>query len=196
MKIALCLPVHDHTKAQFTMSALSMLAHTFKARPDIEFQVHMYHKCSRIEEAREKLAGMAIEGAADRLFWVDSDQTFPPETLLRLLGHDLPIVGCNYRKRIPDRIVPASRNLIEGRIAGAEPKAEGIEKVDLLGFGVVLIKASVFEGLPRPWFASGPYGEDGYFCQQALAHGVPAYIDHALSMEVGHVAETVLTFPR
>jgi hypothetical protein len=37
-------------------------------------------------------------------------------------------------------------------------------------------------------------GEDAYFFAHARAAGFPCLVDHALSGEVGHIAETVLKF--
>lgn len=190
MKVALCLPVHDQTKALFTASLVGMAIEATKA--GIELQIHLSHKCSRIDEAREGLAQAALDGGADWLLWIDSDQTFGPDLLARLIAHDMPIVGCNIRKRIPDIVVSSSSNMVDGRRVPIAPRKSGLEAVDFLGFGVVLTKAEIFEKLPRPWFQSGLHGEDGYFCEQARAAGFSPHIDH--SIQVGHIAETVLKF--
>lgn len=185
MKIAVCVPVHNDTKARFTMSLFAMTVRTLTARPDIEFQGHMHHRNSRIAEAREILAEEAIRGGADYILWLDADQVFEPDALLRLLAHGLPIVGCNYRKKIIGHEVSA---------AGIAPKENGLEPADWLGFGVILTSAQVFKALPRPWFEDGPRGEDGYFCERAMAAGFQPHVDH--SIPVGHISEVVLQFER
>jgi hypothetical protein len=60
--------------------------------------------------------------------------------------------------------------------------------------GAMLIKASVFERLPKPWFqicylpTAGMYlGEDIYFCKLAQAHQIKVWVDHDLSKEVRHI---------
>lgn len=191
MKIALCVPVHDDTKTRFTMSLLALAIHTLE-RGGVQFQSHFHHRNSRIAQAREILAEAALTGGADHILWLDADQTFPPDTLLRLLAHDLPFIGCNYRKRIPGKQVSASHNLVDGVPIGVQPRSEGIEPVDLLGFGVALTKASLFGALKRPWFDDGQFGEDGYFSQQAAAAGFQPHIDH--SIKVGHISEVELRF--
>jgi len=50
----------------------------------------------------------------------------------------------------------------------------------------------MFAALPRPWFSDGPYGEDGYFSQQAAAVGFQPHVDH--SIKVGHISEVELRF--
>jgi hypothetical protein len=191
MKIALCVPVHDDTKTRFTMSLVAMVIHSLE-RGGVQFQSHFHHRNSRIARAREILAEAALTGGADYILWLDADQTFPPDTLLRLLAHDLPFIGCNYRRRIPGKQVSASHKLVDGVPIGVEPRPGGIEPVDLLGFGVVLTKASMFGALTPPWFSDGPFGEDGYFSQQAAAAGFQPHIDHAI--KVGHISEVELRF--
>lgn len=191
MKIALCTPVFETTKAEFTQSALAMVTHTLKRRPDLEIEPFQHKGSRRIDHAREDLAKRAIKWGADWLLWIDADHQFPPDTLLRLLAHDLPFVGCNFRRR-NDRIV-SSTCTISG--VPIEPKTEGLQPVDLLGFGIALIEAKVFRSLPYPWFDLGPHGEDGYFCEQAINAGYTPHVDHALSREVGHISEVVLRFP-
>jgi hypothetical protein len=180
------------------MSALAMQAHTFKVRPDIELQGHMKHGHNRIELAREELAERALAGGAEHILWLDDDQTFPPDTLLRLLAHTLPFVGANIRKRDPDNVVSASgqrrtSQFTGTRLAPTKPRPDGTEAVDLLGFGVTLTSAEIFRNLPQPWYIWRD-GEERYFCEQAIRAGFHPHVDHALSREVGHIAETVLRF--
>jgi hypothetical protein len=158
--------------------------------------VHMRHGLP-VDQAREELAEEALGAAPDYLLWLDADHTFPPDTMFRLMGHDLPFVGCNYRRRAEDGKYPSALNIeANGSLSYVEPKASGLQPVSIIGFGVCLIKGGVFRSLPKPWFTGGNLGEDTQFCQRARAHGIQPYVDHSLSMEVGHIAETVLTFPR
>jgi hypothetical protein len=194
VKVAHLFPVADKPETGFFMSFMALQEWRTKNLPDVRFDAHLVHG-ARIDEAREELAAMALGSYADWLFWLDDDHTFPPDALGRLLAHNLPIVGCNARKRrYPDKIESSARRFVNGRLKGLEPKKEGIEPVDLLGFGVTLVSAEVFRKMPRPWFKWGPHGEDGYFCEQAIKAGFTPHVDHALSREVGHIAETVLRF--
>jgi glycosyltransferase involved in cell wall biosynthesis len=165
------------------MSLFAMTVHTLSERPDIQLQGHLHHRNSRIAAARNLLAEAALEGQADWILWLDADQTFPPDTLLKLLAHDQPFVGCNYRKKIPDREISAT---------GIEPKEGGVDPVDWLGFGVTLTAARIFRSLDQPWFQDGPRGEDGFFCERAKAAGFQPHVDH--SLKVGHISEVELRF--
>jgi hypothetical protein len=58
----------------------------------------------------------------------------------------------------------------------------------------MLVRAEVFERLPKPWFnltwvdeIQDFVGEDWWFCGLLEKEGLPIYIDHRASMTVGHV---------
>lgn len=201
MKIGLCIPVYGDTKARFTASLTSMIIWSMarewsynKILTKPGFTLHMSFGVSHIHAARERLAEDAIEKGVDYLLWLDADQTFPADLLYRLLKHNLPFVGCNYRQRIPSETISTASKWVDGKLIRLEPKAEGIEQVDAMGFGACLIRSDVFTALPRPWFKMDAAGEDAYFCQQAKIAGFLPCVDHALSRQVGHIAETELHF--
>jgi hypothetical protein len=154
--------------------------------------------------SRRKLAAAALEWGAEWILWLDADQTFPPDTLIRLLMHGKAIIGANIRRRIVDEIVPTAVRAVEGATESVFPAADGgIEEVLHIGLGVCLVHASVFQALKQPYFVETvaedgitPIGEDVSLMHAARTAGFPAFVDHSLSMEVGHIAETILTFPR
>jgi hypothetical protein len=69
----------------------------------------------------------------------------------------------------------------------------GLEAVDAIGFGAVLMRTDIVSDLPRPWFRhglnaqGGDIGEDIMFCRSLRDAGHTIYIDHDLSKEIGHV---------
>lgn len=76
-----------------------------------------------------------------------------------------------------------------------KPKDEGLEEVDMAGFGVCLMRAEVFSGLPKPWFVNFGKGEDAFFFRKlSEVKGIRPVVDHLFSADVGHVAEAVLKF--
>ena len=139
-----------------------------------------------------------------------------PIHLLRLLGHSKPVVGANY----PARASPSQPTA--GRLAGGQrlpvPTSPAIaaqrplEQVNSMGLGLCLVSAAALEQVRRhqgrdviaPVFQStmieeGPdrvnvVGEDVYFFDQLAAAGVPVFVDHLLSMEVGHIGEAEYRF--
>jgi hypothetical protein len=80
-----------------------------------------------------------------------------------------------------------------GRVYTA-PDSEGLQPVDYIGMGVMMVKREVFEKVEAPWFAI-PYstigqhyiGEDVFFCRKAREAGYEVLVDHDLSHQVKHI---------
>lgn len=195
-KIVFCLPTRGECKSGFSLDLARLVNFTVRHRPDLSIGF-MTAGGLLMHDLRALIARQALEAGADYLFWLDDDMRFPPHALLRLLGHQKDIVGCNYITRnMPPR--PTARNMdpngVDFWAVPSAPDAEGLEEVDALGFGCLLMHARVFEKLDQPWF-SMPYspqkgshvGEDVYFCINASKAGFSTYLDHGLSRELRHV---------
>jgi hypothetical protein len=196
MRIAICTPVYGDPKRRFTECLAELLIYTSKQAPELEITFQT-RASSILPLSRTQLALGAIAWKADAILWLDADHTFPRDTLLRLLAHDLPVVGCNY----PTRALPATptaRGLDGERLTAQDgPPIE----VAGMGLGVCLVRISAFSDLPQPWFemqmVDGPeryVGEDTHFFRLLGANGVKAFIDQKLSLQIGHLAETEVRF--
>ncbi len=222
MKIALSIPCHRTTEAKFTQCLAEMIAHTMSAKiewdgelvvPEIETNIV---SCSILTESRNRLVLEAMNGNADYMLWMDADHVFPKDCLLRLLSHNLPVVGCNYARRFDPTAPTASRETEEGKkelvwTTHEVAKRGDMEKIAHLGLGLCLMDMRVFgllekkaieEGKQHFWplfrfdhteDGIGVIGEDVYFFQRIRECGVPIYCDHNLSWDVGHLHEKILT---
>jgi len=151
-----------------------------------------------IHTNRQDLSEHALERDPTHLLWVDDDMRFPRDAVLRLLKHNLPIVGVNY----PTRKFPIQYVAIKyrgddehqpERVQTLE-SSSGVEECQAVGFGLVLIKAEVYRAMPKPWFENylDPVkkqwvGEDVAFCDKARAAGFTVHVDHDLSKEMKHI---------
>ena len=149
---------------------------------------------------REKLAHEALEMGADAVLWIDSDMRFPSNTLEVLLARNVPVLGVNATTR-REPVLPTALNLEIKK--GAEVsqvwhKVEsrgktGIEQVTAVGFACTLVAREVFEKVPRPWFDiiwtdfGNVIGEDVTFCVRCMENDIPVWVDHELSMHIGHI---------
>lgn len=208
MKIAVCVPVHRSVPAPFFKCYAELLAYSVWRRHELYLLIE---DNGSLEIKRNRLAIAARATEAEFLLWLDDDQTFPPDALHRLLKHDLPVVGCNIATRSE---VPQSTALAEGddqRIQTTEELAlaGSIQEVRALGLGLCLMKMDVFDlldawasgrGAQKAWplfdsrvdhLGNVTTGEDVYFCGLIRAAGIPIYVDHALSWEIGHLAQTI-----
>ncbi len=136
--------------------------------------------------ARNDMAIALLNNGAEYILLVDSDMTFPPDALNRLIDHDLDIVGCDYRMRAPPfkKIGTYQPHMIQSE--------SGLVERSLLGLGFMLIKRRVFDKLPSPWFQrvyEGPVfrTEDLFFCKNAMAAGFEIWCDIDLSKQVDHI---------
>ena len=196
MKIAVCVPHHGDVKAKFAQSLALLFGH---AASNLSGHLHLLFATGHLPDVRNELVQGALSFGADWILWLDSDHSFPMNTLGRLLAHDLDVVGCNY----PRRLVHGPTAAKDGQpllTTDELVRAGAVDEVDSLGLGVCLTRARVFAAIARPWFTiepkedgSGHVSEDVLFFRRLKAAGIAAHVDHALSWDIGHVTEHTLT---
>lgn len=136
---------------------------------------------------RDMMVDSARAIEADYLFFIDSDEVFPPDVLVNLYEHQKDIVVANYPKRIePYQCV--NPDPIEA--VGA------LYKLPWAATGCMLIKMDVFNKIDWPYFdtiqkldENGKkirIGEDQYFTIKARVAGIDIWCDHTI--EIGHTA--------
>ena len=126
------------------------------------------------------------DSSREWFFFLDSDMTPEPKTLLRLLSLNAPIAGALCYSRIPPftpivELLPGQETVdLRG----------GPFEVASTGGAALLVRREVLEALsPGPYFPydrDQPGGEDGNFCKLAREAGFPILIDP--DVQVGHVA--------
>lgn len=188
MKISVCTPVHWHPTFGYTNSLAGLLIYS---APQVDL-AYLSHQNTNVLYQRTQLAREALERGVDALLWIDADHSFPPDALIRLLNHRQHVVGANYPMRQEPHDPTAGRIRPDQSIERVQTTADstGLEAVDGLGFGLILIARQVFEKVPEPWFDS--LSEDFDFCAKARMAGFNVMLDHDLSREIGHITETVL----
>ena len=157
----------------------------FKKYPDAIF---LSHEGSILHHMRERLIKKAIELDCTHLLFVDSDMVFETDALQGLLEANKDIVGANYnRRKLP---LEATAELLDGSFG------DDLVQATSIGTGFMLIKLSVFEFLPEPWFffeSNGDgdlaTGEDYFFCRLARDKGFEVYAD--LSVKAGHLGDYI-----
>lgn len=126
------------------------------------------------------------------VLFIDDDMIVPPDGLLRLLAHNEPLVGGLYFGRNPPHLPVAYRFVEDGQWIPVTKYVAGLQEVDAIGFGFMLVTREVLEKMERPWFEfSDKMGEDMYFCEQAKKLGYKVLLDgdvicrHLTVTEVG-----------
>lgn len=184
--VGLCIPSDDMVHAPFAISLAALCRHT---PDDIKLSIFNQRQ-ALVCDSRNRLAGRALEAGCDWLMWLDSDVTFPADTLLRLLGHGVAMVGAEYARRAPP--LDRSTGTVHSSWIGDRPPA-GLTPMWVMPLGCMLTHRDLFAHLVAPpWFKvehrpmGGVIGEDAYFCRQ-LPAGLGVWRDDALSLEVGHI---------
>ena len=143
-----------------------------------------------IVSSRTWLVREALKKGATHILFVDSDMFFASDTLNILLAHDKDIIGVDYNKRqFPLQSLAVA--VEESEVSKTEPY-----RVKAMGMGVVLIKLSIFEKMPIPWFNFGRgsegqlvLGEDVWFINTARDAGIDSWVDPKI--KVGHVGQYI-----
>lgn len=189
-KVAVCVPSADLIHARCWLSLLSLSA------PAIELGFLNWRSCY-VTEARNALVGMAKEWGADWLLFLDSDMTFPPDTLFRLLAWNKDIVGGTYVKRVPPHEIICAADIVDPETA--KTVGNGLIEMKAMPTGCLLIRMSVFEKFKRPYFRMSyvdespenpdgkEIGEDINFCREARLKGFRIWCDVGLSRDLGHL---------
>ncbi len=180
-KVVIALPVMDDIRSKTAFS----LMHTINNKNDFDIDIRMRIGCdiigSRTGLVREALN---TKGATHMLF-VDHDMYFPPTALASLVASNKDIIGASYNfRREPPEPVELPLEKEHGELF----------QCHVVGTGFMLVKLSVFEKIPEPWFQFGrddqgelKYGEDSWFCRMAREHGFEVWADSTLG--VRHLGE-------
>lgn len=174
----ICTPSREYVQATFAYD----LAEMIRDEKDLSFSIA---QGSILPNLRTSLVVAALGGGTSHILFIDSDMRFPINLHRRLKQHGKDIVGVNAMMRGGGQTAEFSGSLQD----------HGLQEVDSIGMGIVLISTEVFKKMAQPWFAM-PFdgtkyiGEDRFFCHKAKEAGFKIYVDHDLSKEIKHTGST------
>ena len=199
-RFAVCIPTRDLCNSEFAKCLADMVGqfctrYVGSGQAELSTIVDLG---TLLPDMRNALTREAIKQGATHILWLDSDMTFPPDTLERLYKHDKPIVGAGYSQRKDPARPVAAR---DGVWLYTEETDTGLEPVDYIGQGCLLVQTDVYKHLEEPWHQlawnaekARVVSEDVYFCRQAAGIGAVPHIDHDLTKEIGHVGYRTFTY--
>lgn len=194
MKIMLAVPCMDQVPVPFCQS-LAMLQKVGECTLAMKAG-------SLIYTSRNDLAMNAVQSDMDYVFWMDSDMSFPPDTLVRMMDtlqkNNLDILTGLYFRRVPPYSpVLFDRLEMRGNIccwSEFKQLPDELFEVGGCGFGCVLMSTEVFMSVQSKhgnMFAPiGNNGEDIAFCIRARDCGYKIWCDPAVIC--GHVGYSVV----
>lgn len=186
VKILIGLPALAEIK---TETAISLITAT--SRLNYRATLHVQKSCY-IHDARNKIVETALEKKASHVMFIDSDMSFPSDAMNTLVERDLDIVGGLYYRRQPPHY-PTLNILEDGKLkTPTKVPQDKLFKVWGIATGFLLIKISVFEKIPKPWFFFSQFngkdiGEDYHFCKLAHEAGLDVWCDP--TFDLGHIGE-------
>lgn len=141
-------------------------------------------------QANNQIWDTAFTYAFDYILRIDDDVWgVPDDAFARLLVSNKDVIGAAYPSRHYPHVwcalnrAPEAKNKslfdisAEGDCLLKEVAGEGIQPVDLVGFGLTLIKVSTFEGWERPIFSGAQIvPDDTAFAQKCLEKGVQQHV--------------------
>lgn len=152
----------------------------------------------RIDQIRNLIASW-VEKGYDYLFSVDSDIVFAPDTLNKMIEHDVDMVSGIYRQRKPEQVLEIFVRNEQGGVSNVthlEPNLPQLVEIAACGFGCVLIKKEVFTKIGYPHFEyhvalnhGNTVSEDVDFCTKATNTGSKIFCDTTIICK--HLGSTV-----
>lgn len=151
-----------------------------------------------IDLSRNRIVEMAKKQKCDYLFFIDSDVLIEEGQLERLMSHDKDVVTGIYNMKIPPYYQLPRKRATEGLYTALELDGDQLVEIDGHGMGCALIKMSIFDKIPYPWFEFKYYEKDGkweqtsedlMFCQKLQDAGIKIYCDPLV--QCAHIGTTV-----
>lgn len=156
---------------------------------------------SLVYNSRTHLANIALSEGYTHIMWIDSDMTFPPDTLNRLIEDDKDIVTCIcYGRHFPfnpcayKKVRKGNRHKkgIKVPIDIADSMPE-LFTVDGCGSAMMLVKTDVYKKVLEKygeWYEpKWNLGEDLAFTERLKGVGIPVWCDSTIP--IGHIGQIV-----
>jgi FkbM family methyltransferase len=182
-KILIAIPTAKNIEAETFKSIYDQIV------PENYQTTFQYFYGYNIDQVRNLIADWAIKGY-DYLWAVDSDMAFPPDTLGKLLSHNVDIVSALYRQRKSDQILEIYESTNTGGCSHMpyyKLQGKGLVEVEGCGFGCVLIKSQVLKDVGYPQFKyhsaldhRNTVSEDIDFCLKAKSKKYRIWADTSL----------------
>lgn len=192
MKIAIIVPSHDIVHIDFTVSLTMLMSYSVASGIT---PMLINPRTSLIQLSRWHGVQQALNQCVDKVLFIDSDQTFPHDALIKLLSHNKKLVGATCRLR-REEIEYSARDKKGNRIDFSQ--RTGLHEVATNGFPFCLIDAEVFRKIDEPWFnvtfdkkKNEWISEDESFCKAAKTAGYKIWVDADLTKEVGHIGTKI-----
>lgn len=142
---------------------------------------------------RNLIIEQALEHNCTHIFFLDDDVAFKPDTLMRLMSHDVDMVtGLYLFRNYPHQPIIFDYSDEEGKCRHINLENQtGLIEIVNAGLGCCLINTKVFRAIEKPYIRLGQLEKDGWcddidFFNRARAVGFKLYCD--FNIPIGHFA--------
>ena len=195
--ICLCVPHFGAVQLEWVESTYGPLR--FIPQADFAKSHRLARGILNLDTERNELVKMALQDkTVTHIFFLDTDvvaELDPNQALRMLLQCNCPIASGLYRAKKLKGDYPYAmwmKNPNGIGYLGIQSWTGNFIKVDVIGFGAVMIQREVFEKVPFPWFEwkEPSPSEDFVFCEKAVKYGynisvfTPVAFSHIGSMKV------------
>jgi GT2 family glycosyltransferase len=198
MKTLIAIPCMDYLEADFVECLLNL-----RVIGEVEIKLL---KASLVYDARNQITRYAIEkGGFDFIFWLDSDMTFEPDLMERLMADiegaedgqkKMAVTGLCFARRPPFKPCIYSELDVKQEGKLLTPISENywnyprdsVFEVEACGFACVLMRMDMLEAMGIygvPFFPIAGLGEDLTFCWRARKLDMKFHCDSRL--KIGHI---------
>ena len=142
-----------------------------------------------VDSMRNQLVKAAMQYSCTHILFLDVDHRHHPDTIPKLLSHNLPIVsGLSYMRNDPYEPC-LFRGIINNYKTVTEWEDGELIEVDSVGGACLLVDIEVLKKIKDPFlkFMENPdptvefaIGEDVYFCNRAKQEGYKIYVDTSI----------------
>lgn len=198
--ILVCMPTSGFVRVE-TMKSLALMFSFFgenklAGTPSTQRLALATVEGSMLCAQREMLVKKALQTKhITHILFVDSDMEFPMNLIHRLYAHDKVFVGANCTTRA-EPVEPVGHDMAGNRLFSTGKT--GLQEVTHVGLAIALIQTEPLKDLRPPLFLMDwipehrTYcGEDVYFTQKLVEKGHSIWIDHDVSLNIGHVGTRI-----
>jgi len=198
--IMIGIPCFDGVSAETLEDYMRFAYYLGRRYQEFEFCLAIKSKTEQFR-ARDAIVTEARKIQADYLLFLDDDHVIDIdgmmgpsakyEFLRKMIAHDKDIIGGLYWQRggTYNPVAMMQANGIKYRLLEPNELEYGLQKVDVVGGGFMLIKMSLFDLIEQPFFEpEHTYSTDIQLCRKAKYEaGTSVWLDS--SIEVGHVVK-------
>lgn len=210
-QVSIAIPCAQVVEPKTLQSMMTLVSYSVSRGVDIK-HIGITER-SLIDDARNNLTETFLKSPTEWLFWMDSDMTFDPDTLVKLFNtaektNSKMVTGIYYQRKGMNypclwsrgdeldsgektgmRSVKAKTNKYLGTFVFPHKDKKESFKVHSAGYGCVLVHRSVYEMMKRPWFQfiKGTCSEDFYFFVNAAELGFELWADPTITL--GHIGD-------